>query len=609
MKRVLFFLFAAFTGLVTYSQNNGFENFITVSGNKLMDGQKEFRFISFNIPNLNFVEDEMAFGKPHAFGLPVSFEILDAMNSVKQMGGQVIRLYTFPVKRSDEPASVPKYVTGPGEFDKHSFLTMDSVLALANKTGVRLIVSFLNNWKWMGGRPQYAEFRGKTQDDFWTDPQLIKDFEKTINYVINRINTVTGIKYKDDKAILSWETGNELSCPVSWTTEICRYIKSLDKNHLVMDGFDANGNREIREESVEDPNIDIISSHHYETDPAKVIAHIKTNDSIINGRKPYIIGEFGFLSTTAISHILDKIIENERISGAFIWSLRYHRAEGGYYWHSEPAGLGLYKAYHWPGFRSGNKYDEINLLNVYREKAYRIRGMEVPEIPAPESPTLLAVKDAAHITWQGSAGASSYDIQRAEKINGPWKTIGYSVSDAAVQYFPLYSDETAKPGNIYYYRVTAKNNSGMSSPSNIQGPVKINHFILIDNADNFGKLYHKSDKISIVTNDDRKFKEDMYRLKGEKDDFIIYRVNGYIKGFKVYSFALEKEPALSVSLSKNGKEYNPELKLILKSEVSAGDYGYWIPATYETDNVNGEFHYLKLKFNDLAEIGRIEIYY
>ena len=40
-----------------------YENFITVSGDKLMDGDKEFRFISFNIPNLNYVEDEMTFTK------------------------------------------------------------------------------------------------------------------------------------------------------------------------------------------------------------------------------------------------------------------------------------------------------------------------------------------------------------------------------------------------------------------------------------------------------------------------------------------------------------------------------------------------------------------
>ncbi|MCG6923140.1 MAG: hypothetical protein LJF15_18950, partial [Acidobacteria bacterium] len=45
-----------------------------------------------------------------------------------------------------------------------------------------------------------------------------------------------------------------------------------------------------------------------------------------------------------------------------VWSLRSHRREGGFYWHSEPFGSGLFKAYHWPGFASGDDYDERDLL-------------------------------------------------------------------------------------------------------------------------------------------------------------------------------------------------------------------------------------------------------
>src|SRR4030095_3276317 len=35
--------------------------FITRSGDRLMEGDKEYRFISFNIPSLHLVEDTMAF--------------------------------------------------------------------------------------------------------------------------------------------------------------------------------------------------------------------------------------------------------------------------------------------------------------------------------------------------------------------------------------------------------------------------------------------------------------------------------------------------------------------------------------------------------------------
>ena len=36
-----------------------------------------------------------------------------------------------------------------------------------------------------------------------------------------------------------------------------------------------------------------------------------------------------------------------------------HRREGGFYWHMEVGtGRNIYKAFHWPGFASGDRYDE-----------------------------------------------------------------------------------------------------------------------------------------------------------------------------------------------------------------------------------------------------------
>jgi len=72
-----------------------------------------------------------------------------------------------------------------------SYKAMDMALALAAEYGIRVAVALLNNWQWMGGRPDYAAFRGKSTDEFWTDPQLIEDFKKTIAYVLNRENTIT----------------------------------------------------------------------------------------------------------------------------------------------------------------------------------------------------------------------------------------------------------------------------------------------------------------------------------------------------------------------------------------------------------------------------------
>jgi len=362
---------------------------------------------------------------------------------------------------------------------------------------------------------------------------------------------------------LCWETGNELYCPHSWTVEIVEYMKSLDTNHLVMDEFFAVGTilygREltipVREESVLEPCIDILSSHHYETSPADMIKNIKANVEIIKGRKPYIVGEFGFIGTPGVRAVLDEVIEKEGIAGALIWSLRYRRREGGFYWHSEPLGGGLYKAYHWSGFDSGEEYDEKDLLGLMREKAFEIQKKEMPELAVPEPPVLLPFDDVSKISWQGSPGASSYNIERSISKSGSWKIVGFDISDAAVGYYPLFNDESAEVGKEYYYRVVARNIAGSSLPSNIIGPVKINHKVLVDNMNNYGSLYSYKGEISLATTDDRKFKEDNYRMKGEEGSELIYFVPGKIKEWKVYSFAEENEQILEFFESFDGDNF------------------------------------------------------
>jgi len=82
---------------------------------------------------------------------------------------------------------------------------------------------------------------------------------KPSRFVLTRTNALTGVRYCDDKAVLCWETGNELSSPPDWTREIAAYIKSLDHNHLVMDGFGASV---LRPESLAMPEVDIVTTHH-----------------------------------------------------------------------------------------------------------------------------------------------------------------------------------------------------------------------------------------------------------------------------------------------------------------------------------------------------------
>ncbi|MCF7885007.1 MAG: cellulase family glycosylhydrolase [Candidatus Marinimicrobia bacterium] len=596
-----------FISFIFAKSSSKFKYFITKENNLLMQGEEVFRFISYNIPNLNFVEDELTFTRKHAYGLPTEYEIRDALESTKQMGGRVVRTYTIPVRKQNENENIPKYVLAPGEFNEEAFQCMDTMLAVANQVGIRLIVPLLNNWKWMGGRPQYAAFRDKPADEFWTDPQLREDFKKTIEYVLNRKNTVTGVKYKNDRAILCWETGNELQSPQEWTHVMIEYIKSIDKNHLVMDG---RSDPVINDRVINDPVTDIVTTHHYESNPEKMLDHINQSiKKVKNSDKAYIIGEFGFFGTPAIEKVLNTTISQEIISGSLIWSLRYHREKGGFYWHSEPLGRGIFKAYHWPGFPSGEEYDERNLLELMREKAFEIQNKPIPERYPPSPATLLPIDNIANIAWKGSAGASGYDIQRSHSQAGPWETIEKDISDASVQYYPIYHDQSAQIGRSYYYRIISKNKAGSSKPSNVVGPVKVEMQAIVDNMEDFMQMYHNQGRLRVATEDDRKFKEDMDRVEVAKNSRIVYYIPGNIINYKIFLFCQEEKDVMDVYLSEKGKDYKKSKTSSENYFEGQGDYGYWYPILYQANQKIDNKSYISLEFIEEAQISRVEIYY
>ena len=59
MKKAVFLILAVIW--LTLVQVLGFEKSISTSGDRLMDGNKVFRFISVNVPTLNYQEDVMDF--------------------------------------------------------------------------------------------------------------------------------------------------------------------------------------------------------------------------------------------------------------------------------------------------------------------------------------------------------------------------------------------------------------------------------------------------------------------------------------------------------------------------------------------------------------------
>lgn len=602
MRNTSLLIITLFSFIYFGCSSSRFTNYITTDKDKLMDGDKELRFVSFNIPNLHYIEDYLVFDASNPWRLPNEFEIRDALEAIKQLGGKVARMYVLSVRKPGESKKIIRHVEAPGVFNEEAFKALDKVMQVANEVGVRVIIPLVDNWWWWGGPAEYADFRGKQKEEFWIDSQLISDFKKTINFIVNRKNTYTGVLYKDDKALLGWETGNELECPYSWTTEIAGYIKSLDKNHLVIEGTH---NPRLTEDAIKDTNIDVLSTHHY-GNTANSLKNILENKRLVKDKKPYFIGEFGLVPPSSIEAILDTAINND-ISGIMIWSLRFHNRDGGFYMHAEKTGA---EPYRFPGFTSGTINSEKEIINMMRDRAYEIDGKTPPPLEIPQPPKLLDIKDVFDISWRGSTGASSYIIERRESNNDNWTVIAENVSDAAEAYKPLFMDTTAISGEKYFYRVKAKNESGISEPSNEVGPVKVNYLKIIDELEDESKIFMKEGYTELIKfKNIYKAKEDYSRLVGDTGSSVIYFAPENIFLLKVFTFAENPACDITISASESIENFSTLTTKLETFPPYKNVYGFYTSAIYTCEEFPENTKYIKILFNNKTQISRVEIDY
>ncbi|WAR55298.1 hypothetical protein PtB15_6B37 [Puccinia triticina] len=180
----------------------------------------------------------------------------------------------------------PALMESPGKYNEQIFVGLDRALAEFSKYNISVIMTLNNFWHWSGGYSQYVSWATDNSDipyppswdpalnppygdyskegswggydaktgswngfsgyagRFYNDTSITHItqgwFKDHIKTVINRVNTVTGVTYKDDPTIMTWELSNEpQDPPLSWVAETSAYIKSLAPNHLVTVGFEG----------------------------------------------------------------------------------------------------------------------------------------------------------------------------------------------------------------------------------------------------------------------------------------------------------------------------------------------------------------------------------
>jgi len=557
-------------------------------------------FVSFNIPTLHYIEDDARFdAMPHQ-RLPDDFEIRDALETIRFLGGGVVRIYTLSVRKPTDPPNAVRHVVGPRQFNEEAFIALDRVLATAAELGVQVILPFVDNWPHWGGITEYAAFRGKQRMDFFTDEQLIADFEATIDKVLSRRNSINGRAYRDDPTIYAWETGNELVRPDAWAARIARYIKQRDPKHLLIDG--TNGPT-IREASLADPDIDIVSSHHYGA-VRRNIELIDQNVRKIAGRKRYLIGECGLWSATDTARMLEHV-QALPIDGVLLWGMRGHTREGGFYHHMERM---PFQSYHLTGSDSGVAYGEREILGMMRRLAFEARGIPMPAASAPPAPVMLSATSRGAVAFRGALNARDYAIERQIAPDGPWERVADHFDETLVAY-RAFVDPEPPIGQKVRYRVTAFSEAGTSPPSQPSAETMIEGRMLVDEMDRAGTGLRVETGATVTTDHPERCKLDWSRLAGRAGARVEYRPpHGHPTALRIYAFTESRSgQVFDVAWSADGSEF---------SRLAASEESFLVPGdTPETRRpvrvaaatIPPSARALAIIYLMPAEIGRVEI--
>ncbi|KAA1076728.1 hypothetical protein PGT21_016940 [Puccinia graminis f. sp. tritici] len=389
-----------------------------------------FDFRAFNTPTL-FQRNE--------------FEVRDLLETVAGFGTPVTRTYTLKIantkfKEGTMPPSEAHVIgwdrsSNDWKYNETVWQQMDNVLDLAREYGVKLILPIINqdygtsDTDYVGNyndliRHRYNISQYKSANravDFFTDRKMIDSFKKLISFLLNRINTINGIRYGDDDTILAFETGNELNWgdskhiifqrapPAKWTLEIAKQIKSLAPRTLVMDGSYSRKNGSFWEKAVlESKYVDLFDYHLYGENDLNSYAAL--HKEVRAHGKTLIIGEHGFYANTAA---YNEVYKKFDCAGALIWSLRGHSDKSGFDTHEE--GNNIF-SYHAPGWQiqTSKAFDtqESSVISATYNASYAILGLEPPPKPVPGTPHPFFVTNGTHpgLSWRGASWADRYEI-------------------------------------------------------------------------------------------------------------------------------------------------------------------------------------------------------
>jgi mannan endo-1,4-beta-mannosidase len=191
------------------------------------------------------------------------------LDRLRDLGINNLRVLGAVEECATRSALHPAIQTAPGVYNEDPLQGLDRLIAEAGQREMKLVIFLNNYWDWSGGMPQYLAWANggaaptldtttwpeynRILSTFYTNAAAQVLYRRYIAMLLERTNTITGRKYRDEPAIMAWELANEprpgeregdndavFGAFLAWVESTSAYLHSLDPHHLVTTGSEGN---------------------------------------------------------------------------------------------------------------------------------------------------------------------------------------------------------------------------------------------------------------------------------------------------------------------------------------------------------------------------------
>ena len=313
-------------------ENSHSDGFVTVEDGRFMLDGEPYKYVGANFWYGTILASEGQGGD--------RARLARELDTLDSLGLRNLRILVGAEGRSGLPSHIePVLQPAPGVYNDTLLAGLDYLLCELEKRRMKAVLYLGNAWEWSGGYGEYLQWAGAGEapvpsvdgwpkymeyvSQFVTNDSAKAMYADHVRHIVGRSNSLTGKKYSESPAIMSWQIANEPRAfsdggkePFAlWLESTASLIKSIDPNHLVSVGSEGShgceADLDLWARIHESDNIDYGTLHLWpynwgwvnEGNLAEAVdsAAVKAREYIgrhsavmARQRKPMVLEEFGY---------------------------------------------------------------------------------------------------------------------------------------------------------------------------------------------------------------------------------------------------------------------------------------------------------------------------